>query len=86
MYAATPPESRASSAPLMSVTGCEYTPMVIGRSSRAMTVNGSWWRPDDLQAEHALRRRAKNGCGDHHGDDRGRGQDRGELSDAAGQD
>src|SRR5688572_32998245 len=29
----------------MSVSGCEYTPKLIGRSNCAMTVNGSWWRP-----------------------------------------
>src|ERR1700687_4300044 len=29
----------------MSVTGCRYTPTVIGRSNCAITVNGSWWRP-----------------------------------------
>ena len=41
--------------------------------------------PDDLHAEHALGRRAKDGCGDRHGDDHGQGQDRGDLSGAAGQ-
>src|SRR5687768_3355770 len=29
----------------MSVTGCEYIPMRIGRSNCCITVNGSWWRP-----------------------------------------
>src|ERR1700674_3290648 len=36
---------RASSAPVMSVTGCEYTPRLIGRPNCSITVNGSWWRP-----------------------------------------
>src|ERR1700674_96369 len=36
---------RASSAPVMSVTGCEYTPSVTGRPNCAITVKGSWWRP-----------------------------------------
>ena len=29
----------------MSVTGCEYTPMLMGRPNCSMTVKGSWWRP-----------------------------------------
>ena len=29
----------------MSVTGCEYTPIVIGRANCSITVKGSWCRP-----------------------------------------
>jgi hypothetical protein len=41
--------------------------------------------PHDLHAEHALGRRAKNGRGHDHGDDRGHSRDRGGFSGAAGQ-
>ena len=85
MYAATAPEMRASSAPVMSVTGCEYTPMLIGRVELLHHRERIVVAPDDLHAEHALGRRAKNGCGHRHGDDRGQCRDRGDFSDAAGQ-
>ena len=45
LYAATGPAMRASSAPPISVTGCEYTPIRIGRPNCSITVNGSWCRP-----------------------------------------
>jgi hypothetical protein len=41
--------------------------------------------PDDFHAEHSLGRCAKDGCGDRRCDDRGKGGDGGDFSDAAGQ-
>ena len=85
LYAATPPETRASSAPVMSVTGCEYTPMVIGRSNCAITVKGSWWRPTISMPNTRSDGARRTGGGDRDRDDRGQGRDRDDFSGAAGQ-